>query len=261
MIDLKRLSGLLPNVQKPARYTGGEYGEVVKPAESGAVRFALCFPDVYEVGMSHLGSSILYHLINGMDGAAAERCFAPWPDMEAALRQAGLPLYALETKTPLCEFDIVGFSLGYEMGYTNVLAMLDLGGIPLKAAQRGQDIMPLVIAGGGCAYNPEPMADFFDLFVIGEGEEVLPELIELYRDCRAQGVSKSDMLLRAAGIGGVYVPFAVRRGVRCGRHAQRHDAAGRRARKGAQAHRARLRQGILSDESYRSLPRRGARPA
>ena len=205
MIDLRRLNAILPGVQKPARYTGGEYGEIVKPAESGAVRFALCFPDVYEVGMSHLGSSILYHLINGMDGAAAERCFAPWPDMEATLRQARLPLYALETKTPLFEFDIVGFSLGYEMGYTNALAMLDLGGIPLKAAERGED-MPLVIAGGGCTYNPEPLADFFDLFVIGEGEEVLPELIELYKGCRAQGVSKGEMLARAAGIGGVYAP-------------------------------------------------------
>jgi len=204
MIDLKRLGEILPGVSKPARYTGGEYGEIVK-AEGGAVRFALCFPDVYEVGMSHLGSSILYHLMNNMDGTAAERCFAPWPDMEQALRQADLPLYSLETKTPLVEFDIVGFSLGYEMGYTNVLTMLDLGGIPLKASERGED-MPLVVAGGGCTYSPEPLAEFFDLFMIGEGEEMLPELIELYRTCKAQGVSKQELLQRAAGIGGVYVP-------------------------------------------------------
>jgi radical SAM family uncharacterized protein len=155
--------------------------------------------------MSHLGSSILYHLVNGMEGAAAERCFAPWPDMEAALKEAGLPLYSLETKTPLHEFDIVGFSLGYEMGYTNVLAMLALGGIPLKAAQRGED-MPLVIGGGGCTYNPEPLADFFDLFLIGEGEEALPELIGLYKACKAQAASKRALLSQAAGIGGVYVP-------------------------------------------------------
>ena len=204
MLDRKRLDALLPGVSKPARYTGGEYGETVK-AEEGAARLALCFPDVYEVGMSHLGSSILYHLVNGMEGAAAERCFAPWPDMEAALRQAGLPLYSLETKTPLHEFDLVGFSLGYEMGYTNVLAMLDLGGIPLKAAERGEG-MPIVLGGGGCTYNPEPLADFFDLFVIGEGEEVLPELILLYRDCKAQGTSRGEFLAQAAHIAGVYVP-------------------------------------------------------
>ncbi len=204
MIDLKRLGEILPGVSKPARYTGGEYGEIVK-TEEGAVRFALCFPDVYEVGMSHLGSSILYHLMNNMDGTAAERCFAPWPDMEQALRQANMPLYSLETKTPLNEFDIVGFSLGYEMGYSNVLMMLDLGGIPLKASERGED-MPLVVAGGGCTYSPEPLAEFLDLFMIGEGEEMLPELIELYRTCKAQGVSRQELLKRAAGIGGVYVP-------------------------------------------------------
>lgn len=205
MIDMDRLKRILPGVQKPARYTGGEYGETVKPADKGTVRFALCFPDVYEVGMSHLGSSILYHLVNEMDGAAAERCFCPWPDMEQAMKEAGLPLFSLETKTALREFDMLGFSLGYEMGYTNVLAMLALGGIPLKAAERGED-MPLVIGGGGCTYNPEPLADFFDLFVIGEGEEVLPELINLVKDCKAQGISKAELLTRAATIGGIYVP-------------------------------------------------------
>jgi radical SAM family uncharacterized protein len=205
MIDNHRLCAILPNVQKPARYTGGEYGEIVKPTDDIKVRFALCFPDVYEVGMSHLGSSILYHLVNEMDGASAERCFCPWPDMEEALKSAGIPLYSLETKTPLDEFDIVGFSLGYEMGFTNVLAMLSLGGIPLKASERSED-MPIVIGGGGCTYNPEPLAEFFDLFVIGEGEEVLPELMGLYRDCKAQGVPKQELLKRAAGISGIYVP-------------------------------------------------------
>ena len=205
MINMDRLTRILPGVQKPARYTGGEYGEIVKPADKNMVRFALCFPDVYDVGMSHLGSSILYHLVNNMDGVAAERCFCPWPDMEQALKDAGLPLYSLETKTPICEFDMLGFSLGYEMGFTNVLAMLALGGIPLKAAERGAD-MPIVIGGGGCTYNPEPLADFFDLFVIGEGEEVLPELINLVKDCKAQGISKHDLLVRAAAVGGIYVP-------------------------------------------------------
>lgn len=205
MIDMDRLTRILPGVQKPARYTGGEYGEVVKPVDQNTIRFALCFPDVYEVGMSHLGSSILYHLVNGMDGTVAERCFCPWPDMEAALKEAGLPLYSLETKTALNEFDMLGFSLGYEMGFTNVLAMLALAGLPLKAAERGEGL-PLVIGGGGCTYNPEPLADFFDLFVIGEGEEVLPELINLVKDCKAQGVSKHELLVRAARIGGIYVP-------------------------------------------------------
>jgi len=205
MINTNKLESLLPTVSKPARYTGGELGEVKKDINSAHVRFAFCFPDVYEVGMSHLGTSILYHLVNGMDGVYAERCFAPWPDMEAALKDAALPLYSLETKSALCDFDIVGFSVGYEMCYTNVLTMLDLGRIPIYAKDR-QAESPIVIAGGGCVYNPEPIADFIDLFVVGEGEEVLPELIELYRVCKRENADRAYFLRRAAGIEGIYVP-------------------------------------------------------
>ncbi len=205
MIDTEKLEMILPTVGKPARYTGGELGEVVKPIDGASVRFAFCFPDVYEVGMSHLGTSILYHLLNGMPGVCAERCFAPWPDMEAALRRAELPLYTLETKTALCGFDIVGFSLGYEMCLTNMLAMLDLGRIPMFAKDR-TDADPIVIAGGGCVYNPEPMADFIDLFVVGEGEEVLGELLALYKSRKQANAGRGDFLARAAQIEGIYVP-------------------------------------------------------
>lgn len=204
MIDLKKLEHILPGVQKPARYTGGELGEIKKSVNGDTARFAFCFPDVYEVGMSHTGTSILYHLLNNMEGVYAERCFCPWPDMEQALKQAEMPLFSLETKTPLCEFDVVGFSLSYEMCYTNVLAMLSLAGIPLYAKDRSAG--PVVIAGGGCVYNAEPVADFFDIFVIGEAEESLPELMELYRTCRQEGFDRKAFLSKAAGIGGMYVP-------------------------------------------------------
>ncbi len=205
MIDIKKLESLLPTVSKPARYTGGEYGEVVKQINDATVRFVICFPDVYEVGMSHLGTSILYHLTNSLDNAYAERCFAPWPDMESALRQSELPLYSLETKTALCDFHIVGFSLGYEMCYTNMLTMLDLGRIPIYSKDR-TDADPVVIAGGGCVYNPEPVADFIDLFVVGEGEEVLAELMALYGACKKQNDSRGEFIKRAAAIEGVYAP-------------------------------------------------------
>ena len=204
MIDLKKLERILPGVQKPARYTGGELGEVKKDITADTTRFAFCFPDVYEVGMSHTGTSILYHLLNNMEGVYAERCFCPWPDMEQALEAAGLPLFSLETKTPLYEFDIVGFSLSYEMSNTNVLAMLSMAGIPLRAAERSEG--PVVIAGGGSTYNPEPVADFFDIFVIGEAEESLPELIGLYKQCKREGFERSAFLRKATGIGGIYVP-------------------------------------------------------
>ena len=203
MIDIKKLEDVLAGVGKPARYTGGELGEIKKRIDERTVRFALCFPDVYEVGMSHLGSSILYHLTNAMDSVYTERCFAPWPDMEQALREAELPLYSLETKTPLCEFNMVGFSLTYEMCYTNMLLMLDLSGIPLYAKQRADDA-PIIIAGGGCVYNPEPVADFIDIFLVGEGEDVLPELITLYQ--KNKGLGRAAFLGLAAQIEGVYVP-------------------------------------------------------
>jgi radical SAM family uncharacterized protein len=205
MIDTNKLDKILINVGKPARYTGGELGEIKKKITTDTTRFAFCFPDVYEVGMSHLGTSLLYHLANTLDDVYAERCFAPWPDMEQALKDAGLPLYSLETKTPLSEFDILGFSLSYEMSYTNVLMMLEMGGIPLHVADRGDDC-PVVMAGGGCTYNSEPLADFIDLFVIGEGEEVLPELIALYRKHWQAGFSRPAFLRTAADIEGIYVP-------------------------------------------------------
>jgi len=203
LIDINKLEKILPGVLKPARYVGGELGEVHKKTGADTMRFALCFPDVYEVAMSHMGSAILYHVVNQMDGVYAERAYCPWPDMEEAMRKAGIPLYSLETKTPLSVFDMLGFNLSYEMCYTNVLAMLDLAGLPLRAVER-TDEMPLIIGGGGCTYNPEPVADFFDLFVIGEGEEALPELIELYKKTKEDG--RGAFLKQAAGIDGVYVP-------------------------------------------------------
>ncbi|MEM9493864.1 MAG: B12-binding domain-containing radical SAM protein, partial [Myxococcota bacterium] len=162
----------IDQVAKPARYLGGEYLSVVKPHESVAVRVALAFPDVYEIGMSHLGTKILYSLINKESDMAAERVFTPWVDMEAELRARKLPLVSLESSTPLSEFDVLGFSLQYELTFTNVLTMLDLGGVPLRAAERGPGD-PLVIGGGPTASHPEPMAPFFDGFFIGEAEEEL----------------------------------------------------------------------------------------
>ncbi len=205
MTDTEKLESILPGVQKPARYTGGELGEVHKNTEKVTLRFALCFPDVYEVGMSHMGTSILYHLVNGMEGVYAERCFCPWPDMEQALKDADMPLFSLETKTPLSQFDIVGFSLSYEMCYTNMISMLSLSRIPLFAADRSED-SPVVIAGGGCVYNPEPVADFIDLFVIGEAEESLLELLTLYKKCKDEGLARSEFIKKAASISGVYAP-------------------------------------------------------
>ena len=203
MINTNKLEGILPNVLKPARYTGGELGEVRKEIDEDTLRFVFCFPDVYEVGMSHMGTSILYHLANGLDDVYAERCFSPWPDMERALVDADMPLFSLETKTPLCDFDIVGINLSYEMCYTNVLAMLELGRIPLYARDRDAGV-PIVIAGGGCVYNPEPLADFIDIFVIGEGEDVLPELIALYQKTIEDG--RHAFLKKAAQLKGIYVP-------------------------------------------------------
>ncbi len=207
----KKLERILNAVQKPARYTGGEYGEIIKDKSAVDTRVALCFPDTYEIGMSNLGIRILYALANRMDGVWCERVFAPWTDMDDALRQSGLPLYALESGDPVSDFDIVAFSLGYELAYTNVLSMLGLAGIPMRAEERMRSAerglrVPLVIAGGTCAYNPEPMADFIDLFIIGEGEEVNGEVIELYRDARRRGLGREAFLREASKIRGVYVP-------------------------------------------------------
>ena len=201
----KRLERILPRVQKPARYTGGEYNAVIKDKSRVDTRFAFCFPDTYEIGMSNLGMRILYGIMNGMDGVWCERCFAPWGDMEEEMRRAELPLWALESGDPIRDFDFIGFSLGYEMAYTNVLNMLDLAGVPLHTWERGEDD-PVVVAGGTCAYNGEPLADFVDIFSLGEGEDVTVEMLELYQKCRREGWSRRDYLFKAAQIPGLYVP-------------------------------------------------------
>mgnify|MGYP003816606927 FL=1 len=201
----KRLKRILPRVQKPARYTGGEYNQIIKDKAAVDLRVAFCFPDTYEIGMSNQGMSILYHTMNSLDSVWCERVFAPWGDMYDEMRKAGLPLYALESGDPLSDFDAVAFSIGYEMAYTTVLDMLDMAGIPLRAADR-PGLTPLVFAGGSACVNGEPMADFLDLMIIGEGEEVDNELLALLRTAKAGGWTKQRFLLEAAKIGGVYVP-------------------------------------------------------
>ena len=198
---------LLSRVEKPARYIGSEWN--MERKEVYDFRFALCFPDVYDIGMSHLGSRILYRVLNDMDGVYCERCYAPWTDMEQALRELKQPLFTLETKSPLRDFDIVGFSLLYEMCYTNVLTMLDLSDIPFLAAERDESY-PLIVAGGPCTVNPEPIAELMDAILIGDGEELEPELVECVRQARRDGVSKRELLLRLSAIEGVYVPSLYR---------------------------------------------------
>ena len=204
MIDAKR-ERILLRVQKPARYTGGEYNEIIKDKADVDVRFAMCFPDTYEIGMSNLGLRILYGSMNEADGVWCERAFAPWGDMEEEMRKADIPLYALESGDSLKEFDFVGFSLGYEMAYTNVLNMLDLAHIPLHSDQRGEDD-PIIVAGGTCVYNGEPLADFIDIFSLGEGEDVTLEMIDLYRKGKQAGWSRAEFLQNAAQVPGLYVP-------------------------------------------------------
>lgn len=196
---------ILLNVQKPGRYTGGELNSVVKDKDKVDVRFAFCFPDVYEVGMSHLGMKILYSQFNERDDIWCERVFAPWTDMEEQMRKHNIPLYALESGDSLDKFDFIGFTLQYELSFTNILYMLELGNIPLLSKDR-HDLFNIVVAGGPCACNPEPLADFIDLFFIGEGEEVDLEVIDLYKQCRANGETKQQFLEKAAQIQGVYVP-------------------------------------------------------
>ena len=204
MIDAK-LERILLRVQKPARYTGGEYNEIIKDKANVDVRFAMCFPDTYEIGMSNLGLRILYGSMNQAEGVWCERAFAPWGDMEEEMRKADIPLYALESGDSLKEFDFVGFSLGYEMAYTNVLNMLDLAHIPLHSDQRGEDD-PIIVAGGTCVYNGEPLADFIDIFSLGEGEDVTLEMIDLYRKGKKAGWSRAEFLQNAAQVPGLYVP-------------------------------------------------------
>lgn len=202
----EKLSRVLLGVSKPAQYIGGELYSVCKEYTQVQVRFGFCFPDMYEIGMSHLGMKILYGLINDVPGFACERVFAPAPDMEVVMRENDILLYGLESLSPVRDFDFIGFTLQYEMSYTGVLNMLDLAGLPVMAKLRGDDC-PVVIAGGPCACNPEPLCDFIDLFVIGEGEEVTLELLGLYNEMRVSGeYSKAAFLLRACVIPGVYVP-------------------------------------------------------
>ena len=199
------LTEILHRVQKPGRYIGEETNVVKKEWSPQKISVALAYPDTYEIGMSYLGLKILYHLLNEQDDILCERVFAPWPDMEGELRAAGMPLYGLESKRPLRDFDIVGFSLSYELTYSNVLNMLDLGGISVLSEKRRED-EPLVIAGGACCFNPEPMSAFVDVFFIGDAEETLPEFIRRYRELKGSGAGKRDALKELSGRGGVYVP-------------------------------------------------------
>ncbi len=196
----------LMEVQKPSRYIGGEVGSVVKDASKADVRFAFCFPDTYDIGMSHLGIKILYSLINERENYWCERCFAPGEDFEAVMRENNIPLYALESLEPIKDFDFIGFTMQYELSYTNVLNMLDLADIPIFSNERGDELTQIVVAGGPCVCNPEPLADFFDLFILGEGEEVNLELMDLYHEMKKQGATKTEFLRKAANIGGIYVP-------------------------------------------------------
>lgn len=201
----KRLERILPRVQKPARYTGGEFNQIIKDKADVDLRVAFCFPDTYEIGMSNLGMGILYHTMNELPYVWCERVYAPWGDMYDEMQKAGIPLYALESGDPVSEFDVIAFSIGYEMAYTTVLDMLHMSGQPLHRTER-TELLPLVIAGGTAALNPEPMADFIDIFLLGEGEEMNNELLELLHTAKLEGWSKSDFLKKASKIGGVYVP-------------------------------------------------------
>ena len=199
------LHRILPAVQKPARYTGGEYNEIKKNPEDVRVRVAFCFPDTYEIGMSNVGMRILYGVMNEMDGVWCERVFAPWGDMEEQMRRHDLPLWALESQEPIRDFDMIAFTIGYEMAYSNVLNMMNLAGIPLHAKDR-HDLKGIVFAGGVCTFNPEPLADFFDFFSLGEGEESTVEIVSLYDKAKAEGWSKEQFLNEVSKIPGVYVP-------------------------------------------------------
>ena len=200
-----KLQRILPTVQKPARYTGGEFNEIKKQKEDVRLRVAFCFPDTYEIGMSNLGMRILYGIMNGMDGVWCERVFMPWGDMEDAMTANDLPLWALESGDPVRDFDMIAFTIGYEMSYSNILRMLKLSGVPLHAKDR-EGLHNIVFAGGVCAFNPEPLADFVDFFALGEGEDITVEILELYDRAKAEGWSKDAFLLEVSKIDGVYVP-------------------------------------------------------
>lgn len=201
----KRLERILPKVQKPARYTGGEYNQIIKDKKNIDIRVAFCFPDTYEIGMSNLGMGILYSTMNELPFVWCERVFAPWGDMYEEMKKARVPLYALESGDAITEHDVLAFSIGYEMAYTTVLDMIDMAGLPLHSSDRAE-LLPLVVAGGTAALNPEPMSDFIDLFFLGEGEEMNNEVLELLHTAKLNGWSKDEFLMKAAQIGGVYVP-------------------------------------------------------
>lgn len=204
-MDKKRFEQLLLTVQKPGRYSGGEINSVIKDKNKVDIRFAFCFPDNYEVGMSHLGMKILYSQFNDREDIWCERVFAPWPDFESVMRQNGIPLFALESKDPIKDFDFIGFTLQYELSYSNVLNMLELAGVPLLAKDR-TDFAPLIVAGGPCTCNAEPLADFVDIFFLGEGEQSDLEVMDLYKKYKHNGGTKADFLKEASKIEGVYVP-------------------------------------------------------
>lgn len=201
----QKLDGILPMVQKPTRYIGNEYNSVHKNPAEVDIRFAFCFPDIYEVGMSHLGMKILYHLLNEREDTYCERVFAPWVDMEEKMREADIPLFTMETASPLFDFDFVGFTLQYEMSYTNILNMLDLAHVPLLASERGED-SPFVVMGGPCAYSAECLADFVDFFMLGEGEEQILEVMDVYAAWKQRGGTRAEFLREVVKVGGVYVP-------------------------------------------------------
>ena len=205
MNNLALSDEILLKVDKAARYIGGEVNSVVKDLSKIDIRFAMCFPDVYEIGMSNLGMMILYNMFNQREDVWCERLFSPWPDLDKVMREKKIPLFALESQEPIRDFDFLGITIGYEMCYTNILQVLDLSGIPLKSADRGEDF-PIVIGGGACAYNPEPLAPFFDMFYIGEGETVYDALFDAYKANKKAGGSRRDFLLAAAKIPGIYVP-------------------------------------------------------
>lgn len=196
---------ILQSVEKPSRYTGNEWNSVHKDLKDIDIRFAFCFPDVYEVGMSHLGMKILYHLLNERNDTYCERVFAPWVDMEAKMREHAIPLFALETKDPIKDFDFVGFTLQYEMSYTNIINMLDLAQVPVLSSERTK-MHPFVCAGGPCAYNPEPLADFVDFFMLGEGEEIVNEVMDVYAEWKRKDLSREEFLSSISSIQGIYVP-------------------------------------------------------
>ena len=203
----EQIEEILPLVQKPGRYTGGELNSVVKDKSKVSLRFAFCFPDTYEIGMSHLGIKILYSLINSRDNYWCERVFAPDCDMEKIMRERYIPLFGLESRDSLKDFDCIGFTLQYELSYTNILNMLDLAGLEVRAENRPDTLdAPLVIAGGPCVSNPEPLADFFDAFQIGEGEEMMLEFLDLLDEYKKKGATKKEFLVAASRIKGIYVP-------------------------------------------------------